>query len=116
MTSMSNTTQKHFIVEQFPLPTWVSDEKGLILYCNTECTKYWRDTSPPLFQQWLDFVYPADLEEVKNKWLVRYDSDQELNLNAVFCIKPIIIDGVKFLFNCRNTMNLLKKMNGLLVF
>ncbi len=69
MTSMSNTTQKHFIVEQFPLPTWVSDEKGLILYCNTECTKYWRDTSPPLFQQWLDFVYPADLEEVKNKWL-----------------------------------------------
>ncbi|WP_411913824.1 hypothetical protein, partial [Acinetobacter baumannii] len=35
MTSMSNTTQKHFIVEQFPLPTWVSDEKGLILYCNT---------------------------------------------------------------------------------
>lgn len=65
MTSMSNTTQKHFIVEQFPLPTWVSDEKGLILYCNTECTKYWRDTSPPLFQQWLNFVYPADLEEVK---------------------------------------------------
>ncbi len=30
MTSMSNTTQKHFIVEQIPLPTWVSDEKGLI--------------------------------------------------------------------------------------
>lgn len=46
MTSMSNTTQKHFIVEQIPLPTWVSDEKGLILYCNTECTKYWHDTSP----------------------------------------------------------------------
>ena len=116
MTSMSNTTQKHFIVEQFPLPTWVSDEKGLILYCNTECTKYWRDTSPPLFQQWLNFVYPADLEEVKNKWLDAIRFRSRIEFKCRLCIKPIIIDGVKFLFNCRNTMNLLKKMNGLLVF
>ncbi|MDD9317384.1 putative bifunctional diguanylate cyclase/phosphodiesterase [Acinetobacter lactucae] len=69
MTSMSNNTQKHFIVEQIPLPTWVSDENGLILYCNVECTEYWLDTFSPLPQQWLDFIYPADLHEVKNRWL-----------------------------------------------
>ena len=64
MTSMSNNTQKHFIVEQIPLPTWVSDENGLILYCNIECTEYWLDTFSPLPAQWLD-IYPTDLDEVK---------------------------------------------------